>query len=274
MMYGYGNMISPTNRLFGGGGGAYTARTTAFATATGITDTTILGALNDFDLGLISNSLDTKMKAVYPFVGTTATTQKFNFMDSRDLDIAFRLQFNGGGTFSSNGYLPNGTNAYANTYYNQTTQGDSLSSGHLSYYSRSNTGASGINIGTQQTAGVIKYNFLNIGNSASYYYPNSIGGTNFPDTDYRGFYLGNRNSLTNINFWKSGIKKVEISSFTNYGNINVNIFIGAMSNNGSPSNYSTKECAFASIGLGLTDTEASTFYNLVQAMQTSLSRQV
>ena len=146
-------------------GSSYTARTTAFASATAITDTTILNALNTFDLGLISNGLDTKMKAIYPFVGTTATTQKFNFMDARDLDIAFRLQFNGGGTFSSNGYLPNGTNAYANSYYNQTTQGDSLSSGHLSYYSRSNTGAAGINIGTQQTSDVIKYNFLQIGNS-------------------------------------------------------------------------------------------------------------
>jgi hypothetical protein len=266
----YYSLINSMNRAVVS---SYTARTSAFATATGITDTTILGALNTFDLGLISNGLDTKMKAVYPFVGSTATTQKFNFMDARDLDVAFRLQFNGGWVFSSTGALPNGTNAYANSYYNQTTQGDSLSSGHLSYYSRSNTGAAGINIGTQQTTDVIKYNFLNISNSTSYYFPNNIGGTSFSDTDSRGFYVGNRNSLTNINFWKSGIKKVE-GSFANYGNINVNIFIGAMSNNGSPSNYSTKECAFSSIGDGLTDGEASTFYNLVETMQVSLSRAV
>ena len=74
----------------------YTARTSAFAAATGITDTTILNALNTFDTGLISNGLDTKMKALYPFVGGTANTHKFNFMDARDTDAAFRLQFNGG----------------------------------------------------------------------------------------------------------------------------------------------------------------------------------
>ena len=95
---------------------SYTARTTAFATATAITDTTILNALNTFDLGLISNGVDTKMKAVYPFVGGTSTTHKYNFMDARDLDAAFRLQFSGGWVHSANGALPNGTNALANTY--------------------------------------------------------------------------------------------------------------------------------------------------------------
>ena len=123
-------------------GVAYTARTTAFATATAITDTTILNALNTFDLGLISNGLDTKMKAIYPFVGSTATTQKYNFMDARDLDVAFRLQFNGGWTHSSTGALPNGTNAYANTYVTPSTNlnADNLS---ISYYSRSDTPLTG-----------------------------------------------------------------------------------------------------------------------------------
>jgi hypothetical protein len=95
---------------------SYTARTTAFIAATGITDTTIINALNTMDLSLISNGLDTKMKALYPFVGGTASTHKYNFMDARDLNAAFRLTFNGGWTHSSTGALPNGTNAVSYTH--------------------------------------------------------------------------------------------------------------------------------------------------------------
>jgi hypothetical protein len=42
----------------------------------------------------------------------------------------------------------------------------------------------------------------------------------------------------------------------------------------NPQFYSTKECAFASIGDGLTDTEAGNLYTAVQAYQTTLGRQV
>ena len=38
--------------------------------------------------------------------------------------------------------------------------------------------------------------------------------------------------------------------------------------------YGNKEAAFASIGDGLTDAEASAFYSAVQAFQTALGRQV
>ena len=68
-----------------------TVRTSAFLTASAISDATIRGGLNTFDIGLIANSLDTKMKAVYPFVGGTASTHRWNFMDARDLNAAYRL---------------------------------------------------------------------------------------------------------------------------------------------------------------------------------------
>jgi len=251
-------------------GSAYTTRTTAFATATGITDTTILGALNTFDLGLISNSLDTKMKALYPMVGGTSTTCKYNFMDARDLDVAFRLSFLGGATFSSNGYQPNGTNAYADTFYNQTIQVDNVNSGHLSYYSRTNSNGTEVEIGASgvantlleiRTAG-ITYPFINQGGAT----------TTFTDADSLGFYVANRTGASVLNAWKSGVKKV---SGTNASTLcsNYSIFIGAF-DSGVAQYYTTKECAFSSIGSGLTDTEAVIFYNLVQAMQTTLSRQV
>ncbi len=94
-----------------------TVRTNSFLTASAISDATIRGGLNTFDIGLISNSLDTKMKAVYPFVGGTASTHRWNFMNAVDTNAAFRLTFSGTWTHSSTGAKPNGTNAFADTYF-------------------------------------------------------------------------------------------------------------------------------------------------------------
>ena len=92
----------------------------AFISAANITDPTQISAINTLVNGLQTDGIWTKMKAIYPFVGGTATTHKYNLKDPRDLDAAFRLVFNGGWTHSSNGALPNGTNGYANTNLNQS----------------------------------------------------------------------------------------------------------------------------------------------------------
>jgi hypothetical protein len=264
----------------------YTARTSAFATATGITDTTILGALNTFDLGLISNSLDTKMKAVYPFVGTTSTTQKFNFMDARDLDVAFRLQFFGGGTFSSNGFLPNGTNAFANTNLNALSILTSANN-HISYYSRTNpTPINSIEMGISSNFGyyapamrIRLDGFYGITNQLYY-----VGGSSSDNatvsstnTDARGHFIGNTFSTTNRKTFKNGsVSGTNISNVANsLGNGNIYIAANNTYDQGNIAQlYTNRECAFSSIGDALTDGEATTFYNLVQTMQVSLSRAV
>jgi hypothetical protein len=257
-------------------GGGYTARTTAFATATGITDTTILGALNTFDLGLISNSLDTKMKAVYPFVGSTSTTQKFNFMDARDLDAAFRLQFNGGWVFSSTGALPNGTNAYANTYLTPSTSGLIYNNNHLSFYSRTSNARDLFDMGSMTDASatdVLSLWARRTSDTAGYdsgnFAQNRLTATNI---DAKGFYLNSANPSTS-NIFKNGItlgsKALTASSIST-----VNTFIGAFNQGNSVTYYSNRECLFSSIGNGITNAEALTFYNLVQAMQVSLARNV
>ena len=250
-------------------GAVYTARTTAFATATAITDTTILNALNTFDLGLISNGLDTKMKALYPFVGSTATTHKFNFMDARDLDVAFRLQFNGGWTHSSTGALPNGTNAYADTFLNASTM--TLYSEHLSNYSRKNILSGSLEMGfVQYTSNNTSYVMFQHPSSARYI---AVQGSdiliNSIPTTGAGLNISNRRNSSNVQRYLNNIKS-EVSSFAN-GLGNLKYYLCSISGN---SYFSSCEQSFGSLGLGLTDGEASTFYNLIQEMQTSLSRQV
>ena len=95
----------------------------------------------------------------------------------------------------------------------------------------------------------------------------------FNDSNSLGLYQSNRIISTEQTIWKNGVKKVTGALSSNTP-MNLNIYIGAYNNNGSASNFSSKQCAFASIGDGLTDTQASNFYTAVQAFQTTLSRQV
>jgi hypothetical protein len=62
----------------------------AFIAAASITDSTQQSAIDTLVKSLKSANIWTKMKALYPFVGGTATTHKFNLKDPRDLDAAYR----------------------------------------------------------------------------------------------------------------------------------------------------------------------------------------
>lgn len=259
----YYGLINSMNKSAG-----YTARTTAFATATGITDATILGALNTFDLGLISNSLDSKMRALYPFVGTTSTTQKFNFMDSRDLDVAYRLQFFGGGTFNSAGYLPNGTNAYGNTFFNVS---GFQNNNHSSIFIASNKLETAIDMGVRNVNNSVT---LNTRTSDVAYFGNFINSAfiTFANTNSIGFYVNTRTSSTSQKVFKSNVLKgTDTTSSTNFSGT---ISIGARNDagNGLIEFYASKQISFSSIGDGLSDSEASTFYTLVTNLQTALGR--
>lgn len=89
----------------------------AFLTATGITDATITSAINTLVNDLIGYGIWDKIFAIYPFVGGTATTHKFNLKDPRDLDVAFRLIFNGGVTHNASGVTGNAVNAWYDTKF-------------------------------------------------------------------------------------------------------------------------------------------------------------
>ena len=249
----------------------YTARTTSFATATGITDTTILNALNTFDTGLISNGLETKMKALYPFVGGTATTHKYNFMDARDVDASFRLQFNGGWIHSSTGALPNGTNGLANTYLIPNVNLTETSS-HLSFYSRSNTVNTGTDIGSRTPFGGsndnigILSNYANVTYAAWKNFTLTTSGVNTAAS-----FIMTKNG-TNVKLFRNSSQIISgtntIPTMSPYP-----LTISGWPASGETA-FSNRQCAFASIGDGLSDTEATTLYTLTQALQTSLGRQV
>jgi hypothetical protein len=77
--------------------------------------------------------------AIYPMVGGTAFKHKFNLKDPRDLDLAYRLTFLGGGWIhDNNGAKPNGTSSYARTFYIPTYTSQIANNIHLGYSTNEN----------------------------------------------------------------------------------------------------------------------------------------
>jgi hypothetical protein len=252
----------------------------AFIIAAGINKPIQEAAINNLVIGLKADGLWNKMKAIYPFVGGTATAHKFNLKDPRDLDAAFRLVFFGGWVHDINGSQPNGTNAYADTKLIPASV-LTLNSNHLSYYSRTNNNASvdfdmgvGTSLGTMSNSLFIRRS----SNTAGYDSGNALGNNRivFSNTDSLGFYNGSITANNSRKYYKNGISQISNTTISIQANPNANLFIAAYNEyNAAGANYfGSKQAAFASIGDGLNDTEAANLYTRVQAFQTDLSRQV
>jgi hypothetical protein len=276
-----GKAISPfaIKRRNGGGGGGTDADAQAFITASGISGTEAT-ATNQLVIDLKAANIWTKMKAVYPMVGGTATSCKWNLKNPVDSNAAYRLVFSGGGTFSANGYQPNGTNAYANTFFIPATNG-LLNSSHISFYSRTNIDALSIDMGAANLLGGASGGTILYTRSSNFLYGvidlyATITGDYIQaaNTDSRGFYSLSRTASNLSKSYKNGNF---LSSKTNTGNRSTKSIVLSALNKDSPdqiTSFSNRQCAFASIGDGLTDAEALAFYNAVQTFNTTLGRQV
>ena len=256
-----------------GGGGGVDADAQAFITAAAITGATQQSAIITLVTQLKTYGIWSKMKAIYPFVGGTAAQHRFNLKDPRAVDPAFYLTFNGGGTHGPNGYQPNG-NSYANTKLIPSSV-LSTSSTHVSVYSRTNATGNYADMGAIQGIGTSYLQLLTKWSDNIFY--GQMYDTNFSDNtvdDSLGFFVGNRQSATGVKLIKNST--VITSKTSNViSTITSPLYLGARNNNNvDAQNYSLREQAFASIGDGLTDTEATNFYTAVQTFQTTLGRQV
>jgi hypothetical protein len=239
----------------------------AFITAAGITNPTQQGAINTLVLDLKGYSIWTKFQAIYPIVGGTAASHKFNLKDPRDLDAAFRLTFATGWTHSATGMTP--SNAYADTFLNPNTQLN-VNSHSFGIYSRTNnTSGTQVYGAFDNTPRFLSHN-LSGGNLISGAVANIISYTANPSTS---LLMLSRTSSTLSKGFRGGVLLAqETAAVTSLPLLN--FYLGARNNAGVATFYSVHQLAFAFLGDGLTDTDAANFYTAVQAYQTTLSRQV
>jgi hypothetical protein len=239
----------------------------AFLTAAGITNPTISGAICTLVTTLKSQGIWSKLDAIYPMVGGTATTHKFNLKNPADTNAAYRLSFVGGWTHSANGALPNGTNAYADTFWLSTQQ----NSASLSFYSRSNT--TGLFHEYGSGVGPLTYLVLRF-NNLIYATVNSSSDNNVSNTDSRGFYMISRTASNAVKVYKNASAIITASTASS-GIPTYDMIICAWRQfPGTIIRYSNRQCAFATLGTGLNDTEYANLYTAIQTFQTTLGRQV
>ena len=240
----------------------------AFITATGISGVEAT-AINTLVLDLKGYGIYSKFDAIYPFVGGTATTHKYNLINPADTDAAFRLLFSGGWTHNSNGITGNGTNTYADTYYNVSVLAPT-NDFHMSIYSRTSTAANWYDIGAYTPAGGDTLVQARWGNGKGNVNFSTTYGTDFTNSDGTGFYVGNIDTVTKA--YKNGSEV--LSKSQTHTKPNLNLYIGASARTGGYDLPSGRNFAFSSIGLSLNATQNANFYTAVQAYQTTLGRQV
>jgi hypothetical protein len=242
----------------------------AFITAAAITDPTQQAAINTLVVDLKGYGIWSKLGALYPFVGSTASQHKFNLKNPLDTDAAFRLTFTGGWTHTSTGAKPNGVNAFADTYYNAfSLMGTNQ---QIGYYIGENLAGNFIDIGsnagtdmglwTRRTTDQFRFDF-----------PQSSVPAVFTNTDSRGNYLVFNNSTLGRGVYKNGVS-IYSSAFQN-----VNIFDNDTRKIVLSKNvytfFSPRELRLVALGTGFTSlTEVTNYSNAVQAFQTTLGRQV
>ena len=257
------------------GGVLYDADAQAFMTAAAITDNTQKTAVNTLVTDFKSANIWTKMIALYPFMGGSATSHKYNLKDPRDLTDAYRLDFFGGWTHTSNGVVPNGTTAYADTNLIPNSAQSVNSNGFGVYLKTLNTSSASepyfigcYNSNTQNSLLGVNSANTNISFSLN-------GATRFANDTPLGLIHSYRTSSTDISLYRN---QNNISNQSTSGTLPINsMFLGTIRlNNGLPYSvaYVNSIYSFAFISNGLSDTEASNLYTAVQAYQTTLNRQV
>lgn len=260
--------LTPRDYSVAGGAVAYDTDAQAYFTAnTAITSSADKNAINSFYLGLKSDGIYSKIKAMYLPIWGSASVSKWNLVNPLDTNAAFRLTFATGYTFTNSGMKGNGTSAYAITYLfpNLIPQ----NSAHLSLYSRTNVAEGVIDMGNSGTFVGANYNLITLRNSSNLISIgiNSTLQDTVSNTDSRSFFIANRTASNVLNCFKNNTKIINTTTASLTPEPNA-IYISSVNRDNTPLTYSSKEFSFVSIGNGLTDTEANKFYNRVQTLMT------
>ena len=235
-----------------------------FILATGITDIVQKTAINDFVLQLKDSLLWNKFIAIYPMIGGTQQSIKWNLKDPRDLDAAFRLTIYGTPTYSSGGVLFPTNPDYADTHF--TDSMFAFNDNSISYYSLTQNTVNGYDMGCIDNAP--PYNEFSIYHS--YDASNWFGYVGFAVTpsNTRGLFMFSSTS-TDVKRYENGVNTdsrgvAPVSGFTNKP-ILIGIVEQALAGG-------QRECALATIGRGLSDRQALAFYTIALVFETRLGR--
>jgi hypothetical protein len=245
----------------------------AVVSAGGTVTSPMSAATNNMFLALKSNGLYSLIDCMYPVLGGTAGSHKFNAINPIDTNGAYRLTFAGVWTHNASGMTTNGlASTYADSYYNAQLVVSGAADQSISIYTTNQSskgvqdiGSTNIPLGTIEVGIYTSFGSLfipNIKSAASGYLTYSQ-----PTQQGIGYYVASSTG-TNTLGTKDGalvVNAAQIPAFTNLthyvGNTNGNV------NNGNPSTI-----IFASFGRQLTSAQMTILSSIINAFQTALGR--
>lgn len=249
----------------------YDSDAQAFFVATGLISTAQKNAVNDLVLSLKSGSIWTKFLAIYPIIGGTASAHSYNLK----APAQYQITWVGGPTHTATGVDFDGATQYGRTGIVPSTD-QTIQNISLHYYSRENVAAAttieiGSMISTTQRVQILLRVAGDLFLSDQY---NTTGGRlSVANANSSGLFSASRTSAASHSAFRNGASIG--SNATSGGTLpTVEYYLGAQNNAGVAANFSSKECAFAAIGQGLTDAELANLYTVVNTYQTALGRNV
>ena len=222
---------------------------------------TIESAVDTLFTSLKSNSLYSKMIAMYPFIGATAASHAINATLNKTYDIIW----NGGVSHDISGSTGNGTNGYGETNVSTSNFIDVDKSSYGMYIN------SGTTLGNNARHGVVQLSLWGLGFSeASWYrHGDASASSSLGLTGNTGMFLSIRTGNTESKLYHNGIEKFTKSDALT---IATNATWWYFNLNNNAVRWSNSRLAFGYLANDLSYSEASTLSTIINTFQTSLGR--
>jgi hypothetical protein len=265
-MIGTNLAITTKNYAVAGSAVVYDTDAQAYFTAnSAITNTADKNAINTFYLGIKSDGIYTKIKAMYLPIWGSAAACKWNLVNALDTDAAFRATFTTGWTYASTGITPNGTSAYMDCKIKSSDLGLTQSMG---FYSGTNNTTVSADIGAY-SASEYTYIFTNSGATTHDFRIEDSGLTRLTGamrTD--GFICSGRKNTTSTQGYRQGTEIITAVTGLSTLGIKANV-IGALNGPSGIALYSNRQIRFGYFSSGtISATEMTNFHTRVQTLMT------
>ncbi len=204
-----------------------------------------------------------KIVGLYPFIGGNANCHKWNLLDLRDDDSAYRLTFYGSPVHDMNGM--NGLlnpSTYAATHLPIASLGQN--SQHYAVWSNENDDQHCGAIGGAYVVGSSSGMYLVGGNDTMYGYVNNLQSSHPKSiSSKRGFFMVKRGDASNLELIHDGYQE-------SYANATDPLSIRSVDIGRFANGINNYVCSFACMGFHLTEDEGLFLSNAVTALNTAI----
>jgi hypothetical protein len=224
-------------------------------------------AVNKLVLDCKATGIWSKMIALYPFVGGTAGTHKYN-LKSSSFSITFNINAGSGDTHNAMGW----TGALSSFSTTGVVPATHTTPNSLAYgvYSRTNSDVQIFDLGAEAPPGTVVGFWLQQPASGVVYYYNATPLHSATWSDSSGFFICSRASSSQLKMFRNGIQLG--STYTEVqGPLPTADFRLSQCFDGTSVPH---QMALVFISDGLSDAEVASFNTAIQTFQTTLGRQV